>query len=165
MDLLSFRFVEACAQSEQKMSVPSRSLHGGGCWGLGHILCNRVTWLLGVCATIKLLSNLSCFQQDLANGTSDYKHDHPIPEAVVDAIHPIFKTLSNKSLLSRCLHGGTHNWMEQSMPWLFWQHATKKTHLSHSSQTGCIYASQQDLQCHIRRSNQKQHLHWWPRIT
>lgn len=27
------------------------------------------------------------FQRDLANGTSDYQHDHPIPEAVMDVIH------------------------------------------------------------------------------
>ena len=60
------------------------------------------------------------FQQDLENGTSDYQHDHPVPETVADVIHPTFEALSDESLLSRCLHGGTQNQNE----------AAKETHLS-----------------------------------
>ena len=48
-------------------------------------------------------------QRDKANGTSSYQHDHQIPEAVADAIYPSFESLSDETLLSRCLHGGTQN--------------------------------------------------------
>ena len=60
------------------------------------------------------------FLLDLANGTSDYQHGHPIPEAVADIVHPTFEALSNESLRSRCLHGGTQNQNEaiNAMIWL-----------------------------------------------
>ena len=67
------------------------------------------------------------FQRDLANGTSDYQHDHPIPEAVADAIYPTFEALSDDSLLSRCLHGGTQN-QNEAINGMIWQRATKETH-------------------------------------
>ena len=68
------------------------------------------------------------FQRDLANGTStNHKHDHPIPEAVADAIHPTFQALSDERLLSRCLHGGTRN-QNEAISGLIWQRATKETH-------------------------------------
>ena len=69
------------------------------------------------------------FQRDLANGTSDYQHDHPIPEAVADVILPTFQALSDESLLSRCLHGGTQN-QNEAINAMIWQRATKETHSS-----------------------------------
>ena len=47
------------------------------------------------------------YQRDLARGTSDYEHTHPLPAAAADAIYPVFEALSDKDLLGRCLHGGT----------------------------------------------------------
>ena len=69
------------------------------------------------------------FQRDLANDTSDHQHDHPIPEAVVDVIYPTFEALSDESLLSRCLHGGTQN-QNEAINAMIWQRATKETHSS-----------------------------------
>ena len=52
------------------------------------------------------------FQRDLEKGTSDFQHDHPIPEVVADIIHPTLEALSDESQgvcteVHRCLHGGT----------------------------------------------------------
>lgn len=69
------------------------------------------------------------FQRDEANGTSSYQHDHPIPEAVADAIYPSFESLSDETLLSRCLHGGTQN-QNEAINGMIWQRATKETHSS-----------------------------------
>ena len=49
------------------------------------------------------------YQRDKAKGTADYSHQHPLPEAVADAILPVFESLSDRELLRRCLHGGTQN--------------------------------------------------------
>ena len=69
------------------------------------------------------------FQRDVARGTSDYTHESPIPEAVADAIFPTFEALSEESLLSRCLHGGTQN-QNEAINGLIWQPATKETRAS-----------------------------------
>ena len=69
------------------------------------------------------------FQQDIANGTSDYTHAAPIPEAVANSILPTFEALSDETLLSRCLHGGTQN-QNEAINALIWQRATKETHAS-----------------------------------
>jgi len=69
------------------------------------------------------------FQRDISKGTADYVHESPIPEAVADAIYPTFEALSDKSLLSRCLHGGTQN-QNEAINALIWQRATKETHAS-----------------------------------
>ena len=66
------------------------------------------------------------FQRALANGTLDYKHEHPIPEAVADAIQPSFEALSDERLLSRCLHNGTQN-QNEAINSMIWQRATKET--------------------------------------
>lgn len=69
------------------------------------------------------------FQRDAAKGTSDYVHKDPIPEAVANAILPTFEALSEASLLSKCLHGGTQN-QNEAINALIWQRATKETHSS-----------------------------------
>ena len=69
------------------------------------------------------------FQRDISKGTADYVHESPIPEAVADAIYPTFEALSDESLLSRCLHGGTQN-QNEAINGLIWQRATKETHAS-----------------------------------
>ena len=67
------------------------------------------------------------FQRDVAQGTSDYRHNHPLPMAVANAIYPTFEALSEQSLLACCLHGGTQN-QNEAINALIWQRATKETH-------------------------------------
>ena len=67
------------------------------------------------------------FQRDIANGTKDYRHKHPLPSAVADAIEPVFAALSSEDLLRACLHGGTQN-QNESFNALIWQRCTKQTH-------------------------------------
>ena len=67
------------------------------------------------------------YQQDVANGTQLYKHDHPLPAAVAEEIKATFDALSAESLLKSCLHGGTQN-QNESFNSLIWQRATKETH-------------------------------------
>ena len=67
------------------------------------------------------------FQRDVARGTSEYEHNNPLPEAVANAILPIFESLSDEELLARCLHGGTQN-QNEAINALIWQRATKETH-------------------------------------
>jgi len=67
------------------------------------------------------------FQRDLAKGTSDYEHAHPLPSAVANAIHPVFEVLGDEDLLQCCLHVGTQN-RNEAINALIWQHATKETH-------------------------------------
>ena len=59
--------------------------------------------------------------------TSDYQHSHPLPRAVADAIHETFEDLSDRNILTRCLHGGTQN-QNEAINALIWQRATKETH-------------------------------------
>ena len=67
------------------------------------------------------------YQKDIARGTSDYEHSHPLPKAVANTIRPTFEALSNEDLLKRCLHGGTQN-QNEAINALIWQRATKETH-------------------------------------
>lgn len=67
------------------------------------------------------------FQRDIAKGTSDYKHEHPLPKAAANAILPTFEALSDEDLLARCLHGGAQN-QNEAINALIWQRATKETH-------------------------------------
>lgn len=69
------------------------------------------------------------FQRDIAKETTDYVHKDPIPEAVANVILPTFEALSEESLLSKCMHGGTQN-QNESINGLIWQRATKETHAS-----------------------------------
>ena len=40
---------------------------------------------------------------------SEYKHTNPLPVAVVDVMRPIYESLSDEKLLSRCVDGYTQN--------------------------------------------------------
>ena len=67
------------------------------------------------------------YQWDIAKGTSDYQHNHPLPKAVANIILSIFEALIAEDLLARCLHGGTQN-QNEAINSLIWQPATKETH-------------------------------------
>ena len=69
------------------------------------------------------------YQRDIANGTQEYCHKHPLPKAICKAIRPTFDALSTNRLLERCLHGSTQN-ANESLNALIWQHAPKELHSS-----------------------------------
>lgn len=49
------------------------------------------------------------WQQDQATGTSTYKGDDCLPELFLEALKPIFVSLSHSKLLERCVWGKTQN--------------------------------------------------------
>lgn len=53
-----------------------------------------------------------------------YKHLHPLPKAVCEVMKPIYQDLTNKDLLSRCLHGRTQN-PNESFNATIWQRLPK----------------------------------------
>eukprot|EP00112_Aurelia_sp_Birch-Aquarium-sp1_P008149 Seg1894.4 transcript_id=Seg1894.4/GoldUCD/mRNA.D3Y31 product="hypothetical protein" protein_id=Seg1894.4/GoldUCD/D3Y31 len=67
------------------------------------------------------------FRRDVAKKTHLHQHDHPLPAAVAEKIKDVFHALSEESLLSACLHGGTQN-QNESFNGLIWQRAPKITH-------------------------------------
>ena len=69
------------------------------------------------------------YQKDLARGTKEYCHKHPLPKAICNTIRPIFEALSANKLLERCLHGNTQN-ANESLNALIWQRAPKELHSS-----------------------------------
>jgi len=69
------------------------------------------------------------FQRDISKETEDYVHESPFPEAVADAIYPMFEELSEKNFLSPCLYGSTQNQYEVINA-LIWQWATKEMQAS-----------------------------------
>jgi hypothetical protein len=48
------------------------------------------------------------FNRATQNG-DNYHHKKPLPEAVCTAIKPVFRSLTDKKLLEKCLHGRTQN--------------------------------------------------------
>ena len=50
------------------------------------------------------------FQNALVCGTN-YQHKHSLPNAVIEVIKPVYKDLTEDSLLKKCFHGQTQNWM------------------------------------------------------
>lgn len=50
-----------------------------------------------------------CGFQKAKHTGSVYEHKHSLPEAIMTAIKPTYKALSDPDLLSKCLHGGTQN--------------------------------------------------------
>ncbi|GFT97194.1 uncharacterized protein TNCV_3858491 [Trichonephila clavipes] len=55
-----------------------------------------------------------------------YHHKHKLPVAVVKAIRPIFRDLSDPELLKKCLHGNTQN-PNESINNVIWSRVPKKT--------------------------------------
>lgn len=59
------------------------------------------------------------------DGKSKYKHDYqPFPQDVTEALHPIYKDLSNENLLERCVGGFTQN-NNESYNQLIWKITSK----------------------------------------
>ena len=68
------------------------------------------------------------FKADRANGTKTYKAGKGLPLAVLQHVKPIFKDLSEDSLLERCLHGKTQNHNE-SFNGMVWNRIPKTTYV------------------------------------
>ena len=65
------------------------------------------------------------WQKDAANKTELYKHKKGLPKAVVDAVEPIYDSLADPNLLSRCLDSYTQN-PNESLNNLVWKRCPKK---------------------------------------
>jgi len=69
------------------------------------------------------------WKRDKANRTSEYTPKYQcLPKVVPNAVLPVFKQLSDKSLLEKCVHGSTQNASESSNS-LIWQKAPKTVFL------------------------------------
>ena len=55
-------------------------------------------------------------QRDIAKGTSDYKHEHPLPKAVANAIFPHLKPCPMKIFLHAVFTGALRTKIRPSMP-------------------------------------------------
>ena len=51
----------------------------------------------------------SNYQSDKLNNTNTYKEKPGIPTIIRETIRPVFISLSDEKLLSKCLHGKTQN--------------------------------------------------------
>lgn len=63
------------------------------------------------------------FRRQEAGGPK-YTHKNSLPEAVLEAIEPVYKGLTDDSLLRKCLHGGTQN-VNESFNRSIWQRIPK----------------------------------------
>ncbi|GBN79607.1 hypothetical protein AVEN_228022-1 [Araneus ventricosus] len=68
-------------------------------------------------------------QAKFKNSLEKFKHKSSVPRAVMDMIKPIFKALSNPTLLKRCLGGKTQN-TNESLNSLIWHFCSKNTNSS-----------------------------------
>ncbi|GBN04481.1 hypothetical protein AVEN_129694-1 [Araneus ventricosus] len=68
-------------------------------------------------------------QAKFKNSLEKFKHKSSVPRAVMDMIKPIFKALSNPTLLKRCLGGKTQN-TNESLNSLIWNFCSKNTNSS-----------------------------------
>jgi hypothetical protein len=58
-----------------------------------------------------------------------YEHKNSLPKAVMEAIKPIYRDLTNDSLLQKCLHGGTQN-ANESFNSVVWTRVPKTVFVS-----------------------------------
>lgn len=63
------------------------------------------------------------FQKAVSKGNV-YPHKHSLPYEVLEAIKPIYKDLSERSLLKRCLHGQTQN-INECFNHIIWERIPK----------------------------------------
>lgn len=57
-------------------------------------------------------------------GVTDFKPKLNIPEAIFDVLLPIYKDLTNESLLGKCFHGKTQN-SNEALHGIIWQRCPK----------------------------------------
>ena len=64
------------------------------------------------------------YQLDIANKTKMHKPTKGLPEEAIKYLKPIFESLSDDSLLLKCLHGKTQN-QNESFNGLIWRRTPK----------------------------------------
>lgn len=69
------------------------------------------------------------YQSDKITGKDTYKDKVNLPTAIKEVMEPIFKDLSDDSLLKKCLHGQTQN-ANEALNKMIWQRCPKDTHAS-----------------------------------
>lgn len=77
----------------------------------------------GMCPTDE---NTWCGYHKAKKAGKIYKHKHSLPEAVMFAIKPVFRALSDVKLLAKCLHGRTQN-PNESFHNCVWERLPKTT--------------------------------------
>ena len=65
------------------------------------------------------------FNRDRANRTSLYKPGPGLPDQVIAEVKPVFKRLSEDSLLEKCLDGKTQN-QNESLNGMIWERVPKR---------------------------------------
>ena len=69
------------------------------------------------------------WQQDLVTGTTTYKGDNCLPRVFLEVLRPVFMTLSDSKLLTRCIRGTTQN-PNECINSLVWVRCPKHKHHS-----------------------------------
>ena len=64
------------------------------------------------------------FMKDKATSTNNFKHENGLPEEVIKEVKPIYQTLSDDSLLQKCLDGKTQN-QNESLNGMMWERVPK----------------------------------------
>ncbi|GFU96393.1 uncharacterized protein TNCV_89691 [Trichonephila clavipes] len=113
-------------------SIKSRKLSDGkGISGRGRLTDNEISKLqqyYGLAIRRNMNSVFDMFKAVWAI-YFPYSHNHSLPEPVLLAIKPIFKSLSDKKLLEKCTHGKTQN-PNESFNHCIWERLPKNTFLS-----------------------------------
>ena len=91
--------------------------------GLYHIASNKDNPQHQICPKGK--ESWCGWQRDSANGTETFKPKQGLDPCIVDAVLPVYKSLSEKMLLSRCLDSYTQN-PNESLNNMIWRRCPKK---------------------------------------
>lgn len=65
-----------------------------------------------------------CRYKQAIRDKTNYKHDHSLDQAVIEAIKPTYRALSKPELLKKCLHGRTQN-VNESFNAVLWSRIPK----------------------------------------
>ena len=90
--------------------------------GLFHVASTEVNPQHQFCPTGK--ESWCGWQKDASNGTNEYKSKHGLDKPIVDTLIPIYDSLSDRSLLSRCLDSYTQN-PNESLNNMVWRRCPK----------------------------------------
>ena len=71
------------------------------------------------------------YQAEKINDTNKYKHSPGIPIIIRETTKPIFLSLSEDTLLSKCLHGKTQN--NESLNGVIWKRCPKDVFVGHTT--------------------------------
>ena len=72
------------------------------------------------------------YQADKLNNTNTYKEKPGIPAIIRETIRPVFISLRDEKLLSKCLHGKIQN-NNESLNGLMWKRCPKDVFVGHAT--------------------------------